>query len=371
MRGFQLTNYWLLLIYVLIAAIIVYNFCVLHPVRINGVIKYRYSLLIAVICAVPLIIWTAYRPNSIGDTYAYRIGFLERETGIDAIIQTWNTTEKDRGFYAFEALLKTIIGNNDILFFGIIATVQILCVLLVFRKYSEDFILCLFLFIASTDYVSWAWNGMRQFLAASILFACIGLMIKRKVIPVIIIVCLLSLIHGSILIMIPIFLVCIGQAWNKRTLLFILLVILSVIYVGEATSLLDFATENTQYEGIVHDSIWLQDDGTNPLRALVYSMPAILSIFGRRYIRDNQDPTVHLCVNMSIMSAGIYVISIVTSGILIGRLPIYMSMFSYISLVWLLNHMFEKGSRIIIKGIMILLYVVFFYYQMTSWGLSM
>ena len=67
---------------------------------------------------------------------------------------------------------------------------------------------------------------------------------------------------------------------------------------------------------------------------------------------------------MSIITAGIYVISMVTSGIYIGRLPIYTSLFNYILLPWELDEMFSFSTRKLMYMIMILSYMVFYYVQM-------
>ena len=42
------------------------------------------------------------------------------------------------------------------------------------------FVTDIFLFFASGDYLQWTFNGIRQFIPASILFACAGLIIKKK-----------------------------------------------------------------------------------------------------------------------------------------------------------------------------------------------
>lgn len=45
---------------------------------------------------------------------------------------------------------------------------------------------------------------------------------------------------------------------------------------------------------------------------------------------------------MSIVSAGIYLVSMFTSGIYIGRLPIYCSLYSYVLLPWEIKHLFNE-----------------------------
>ena len=53
-----------------------------------------------------------------------------------------------------------------------------------------------------------------------------------------------------------------------------------------------------------------------------------------------------------------------TSGIFIGRLPIYASLYSYILLPWELDHLFDRTSGQLIMIGMVGLYLVFYYYQM-------
>lgn len=47
---------------------------------------------------------------------------------------------------------------------------------------------------------------------------------------------------------------------------------------------------------------------------------------------------------MSIVSASIYLVSMFTSGIFIGRLPIYCSLYSYVLLPWEIKHLFNEKT---------------------------
>ena len=93
-----------------------------------------------------------------------------------------------------------------------------------------------------------------------------------------------------------------------------------MVFADRFTDILDNMLAETQYQNVVSDWEQFQDDGTNILRVLVYSVPTILSLIGIKYIREADDPVINICVNMSIASAGLYVVSMFTSGIFIGRL---------------------------------------------------
>lgn len=322
----------------------------------------------AFIAFLPLIIWAGFR-GDVGDTWAYELMYSEIPETISQLAKYLLTITKDRGFTVLSGIIKIIVGNNTKLYFLVLAGIQGIILALIYRKYSISYLLSFFLFIASTDYLSWMFNGIRQFTAVTIVFAATGLMLKKKYVPLIAVILAASTVHGTALLMIPIVLIAQGKAWNKRTVIFVLLTVVAVAYVDQFTDILDFMLTDTQYTNVVSDWKSSNDDGTNALRVLVYSVPAILSYVGRRWIAEENDPMINLCTNMSIVSAGLYLISMFTSGIFIGRLPIYASLYSYILLPWEIDHVFTRRSSKIILMMLIALYLVFYYYQTAvAWG---
>ena len=127
---------------------------------------------------------------------------------------------------------------------------------------------------------------------------------------------------------------------------------------------------DTQYNDVMTNEIWTSDDGTNLIRVLVYSVPALISLVGIRYVHTANDPAINVSVNCSIVTMGLYLVAAVTSGIYVGRLPMYTTLQGYICLPWLVEHMFSKRSARFVKMCMYGFYLVFFYYQMHfTWGL--
>ena len=171
--------------------------------------------------------------------------------------------------------------------------------------------------------------------------------------------------------MLPIIFIVQGKPWNWKTWMVILSGILAIVFVDNFTELLNDALTDTQYTNVVSDWISFDDNGTNPLRALVYSTPTIISLFGLKQIKEEDDPIINIACNMGIMSTALYWLSVATSGIFIGRLPIYCSLYSmYILLPWEIDHIFNRETSKIIVTIMIILFLVFYYVQMHYiWGL--
>lgn len=330
--------------------------------RLLGRTVRRWDYLPAIILVLPLTLWAGFR-GDVADTYLYRKLFMEESRGLMNIPEILLSDGKDKGFTALTIFLKYFIGNSDKLYFTIFAVFQMACMCYVFRKYSSDFWISVFLFVASTDYASWMFNGMRQFIAVCLIFSCFDWIVQKKYVRVILVILLASLIHGSALLMIPIIFVVQGKPWNMRTILMLIGTAVVVLFIDRFTPILSTMLEDTQYDGVMENEIWVVDDGTNVIRVLVYSVPAIISLFGRKYLDQANNTAVNICVNCSIVTTALYAVSTVTSGVYIGRLPIYTSLMGYISLPWLINHMFNRESSRLVKVVMVVLYIAFYCYQ--------
>ena len=364
-----LTNYWLLLIWLAVGGGLMAVGTRRTPMYVLGKTEYRWSRLAAFVLVLPYIVWAGNR-RYFGDTSVYRATFLALPTiGIDAV-NYLSAVTKDRGFTVLSIILKTFIGGNDTLFFLIIAAFQMFCIVHFCRRYSDDFFLCIFMFVVSTDYLSFMFNGMRQFIAVGMTLLSFCLLLRRKYVPAVLVILFASTIHKSSLIMLPIFYVIHGEVWNKRTLLMIAATVAVIASVARFTSFLDAALANTQYSDIITNGIWENDDGTNILRALFYSIPAGLAFVGRREVARAGSPLVNMCVNCSICTAALYFLAVFTSGIYVGRLPIYTTIQGYAVTPWLINHMFSKSSAKTVTAVLMCAYVVFFYYQIHfSWNM--
>lgn len=364
-----MSNYYLILVWVAVVWFITACTQVRRTEYVCDEKVVRYAPLWAFVIFLPLVIWSGFRGH-VGDTGVYMQMFGEIPKGLANIPAYIETVEKDKGFYFLTVLIKNLIGENVELYFIILAFLQVILLIKVYRKYSPNYVVTFFLFIASTDYISWMFNGIRQFTAVTITFFAFEYILKKKYVPAVLIVLFASLFHGSALLVLPFIFIAQGDAWNKKTILFILAVIVAVIFIGKFTNILDTLLAETQYKNVVSDWQEWEDDGTNIIRVLVYAVPAVLSLVGLRFIRNADNPVINLCANMSIVSVGFYVVSMFTSGIFIGRLPIYFSLYGYILLPWEIEHIFTEKSAKLVYMFMIMTYLIFYYYQVhLTWGL--
>lgn len=362
------TSYWHPLIWIFAAGIVLYKM----PQKtefVRGKAVQRWYWFTAMVLVLPYVLWAGCRTNFI-DTVTYVNSFIDAPASISQIPVYLAAYDKDQGFSVLMIVCKSLGITDFHHFFMVVALFQIICLVYIFRKYSEDFWISFFMFVVSTDYLSWMHNGIRQFLAVSMTFAAFDLLVKRKYIRFTLIVLLASTIHGSALLMLPFAYLMTGPALNRKTLLMIFGVALVIPFMDRLLPILQDVLMDTQYDDVMTNGIWENDDGTNLIRVLVYSVPALVAILGRRYIRHNTDPATNMCINATMITMAMYLVSSATSGIYIGRIPIYTTLHGYTILPWLIDQIFEKSSARLIKLLMVVCYVGFHYYQMESiWGL--
>lgn len=107
---------------------------------------YRYTWWWAVIAILPLLYLSSVRTN-IGDTAAYTKAFNDMPETLSGFSAYISGVTKDKGFYAFSALIKAFVGNNVKIYFFILAAIQGGFLVKVYRKYSTRYALSIFLFL--------------------------------------------------------------------------------------------------------------------------------------------------------------------------------------------------------------------------------
>lgn len=341
-----------------------------YTVNSYGQKEQRYGWIPVLIILIPLVYLAGTRADmGFGDTSAYRTSFHELPSSLHGLSGYFTDDSKDKGFTIFSVIIKSIVNNRDVLYFLIIAAICLVCVFCVYKKYSCNFIMTVFLFVSSADYIQWTYNGIRQFLAVSLIFACTGLLIKRKYIPVIVVILIASTIHASAIIMLPIVFIVQGRPFNKRTVMFLFAMLMAIAFINQFTDIITNIMENTQYNGEVDQ--FLSTEGTSMQRVIVYSIPAMIALVFRRRISLANNNLINVSVNMSVTCCSLYVLSAFSSGLFLGRLPIFVSLYNYILLPWEVENIFTKDSSRVIYVGMIVSYLCYYFYQTkVVWGLS-
>lgn len=361
---------WYLFCLILVVFIYAKTCSQIYYVNSYGQQEKRYKLFPVLLILIPLIYIAGTRGNmgGFGDTAAYRIMYRSFPSSLADLSNYFVQNTKDKGFVVFSTIIKSFVGNSDIIYFSIIAMICLCCVIYVYKKYSCNFIMTVFLFIASADYLQWTHNGIRQFLAVSLIFVFIDFLLKKKYIPLIIIILLCTTIHASAIIMLPIIFMVQGKPFNKKTLIFLVIIMISIGSIDHFTDIITTFMENSQYSGEVDQ--YLSTEGTSIQRVIVYSIPAIIALMFRHRICLLDNRLINISVNMAVTCCGLYILSAFSSGLFLGRLPIYVSLYNYMLLPWEIENIFTKSSSKIIYLVMIIGYLCYYFVQTKIvWGL--
>lgn len=311
-----------------------------------------------------LIFFVGMRTNVL-DTSGY-IKFYKEIPNSISNFNIDNSYGFEQGFVFISIVIKQFISTDPNVWLMIISILCGVCIIIPLRKYSLNFGFSAFLFITTTSF-TWMINGMRQFICVAILFYFTDLILNKKKWQYITLVLSLSLIHTSCLIAIPVYFLVQGKAWNRKNMFLVVFLILILLFTAQFTTVLTNILQDTTYSGITEQ--FANDDGVNFIRVLVNSMPLLVAFIFRKKLKLINSKILDLSINMCFVSTVIYLIGTVTSGILIGRLPIYFSMYSLILLPTILEYLIKKEERSFVYFFIGLLYIAYFYYQMQiAWG---
>lgn len=341
------SDIWLLL-WIGLVALVAYSAKLKRKETVLGQETERYSLLFASIVFLPVFLFVSVGEIR-GDIGAYLDGFDKLSPSLNQVFQNW-WTDKGPGFTLIEVIIKQIFGNNRDAFRIVFALMQSIPLVLIYRKYSEDYVFSIFLFIAMGNYNGWMMNGLRQFLAACIIFAATPLLIKKKIVPTLLIVFLAMTIHSSAMMMLPIAIVVWFEPWKKGILIsFIVFVVALFVFVNTTDMLSEEILKN--------------DDGANPIRIVISAIPVVIAFIGRKKIAAANNPLINICVNMSVFTMLMYFVATFTNGIGTGRLPIYTGVFNLILIPYLAKNVFDEKISKNIKLFFVLFYTAYFFYS--------
>lgn len=311
------------------------------------------SKFIAFIVFAYIVFWVGMR-NGYIDTASY-INSFNRASWAD--ISSLNFSfNSGWGFSLLEILFKRFISSNYQAWLMFIAIISGMCVAKTFYRYSQNYFYSVFLFLATADF-TWMMNGIRQFLVVAMLLVATPLIEQNKTFKYILLILLCSTIHGTALLMIPVYFFVKAKPWTFRNMLLFALVLFVLFFTSSFTDLLTEAFSETKYNNL--EEHFSEDNGVNILRVLLYSVTTILAFFARKKLPED-DIKINIFVNMSFVTTCLYLIAMPTSGILLGRLPIYTQLYQYILLPYVIDKLFEQKTKTLVYIVSILCFLLYF-----------
>ena len=322
----------------------------------------KFSLLFSILVFGYFTFWIGMR-KYVMDTSLYISIFDSLPTDFST---AWSEIEwdgKSPGWDIFNALFKCFISQDYTWWLMTIAIITMICIVHPLRKYSADFFFSAFIFVALTTF-TWPMNGMRQFVCVAVLFMCCDFIKDGKFLKYAVVTLIMMSVHSTAILMLPMYFVARSKPWQMRIFIFILVIILVCVF---AEPLFDNLDENvlsgTAYAGATDQ--FDEDDGVNPLRALFAAVFPIAAYVRRKSLEEHyaSDPLLPIAVNMSLIAAALNVVGIFTSGILIGRLPIYFSVYNMLLIPYLLKYGFNEKDKTIARLAVVAMMMVMFWME--------
>lgn len=291
------------------------------------------------------------------DSGEYQFAYERYSTDLSQItdIISGKTNEKGPLFNIILVLFKHFTNGTYTDWFFLIGFIQLVAIAYFFYKYSSNYVFTIFLFITTGGFM-WLVNGVRQFLAVSLILFFVDWIINRKIFSFLLIVFIAYFIHSSALLWVPFCFIVHFKPWSKKFILSSSLITMVVFILSTSSSFLN----DYGYSYLSNNP---ENNGVNPFRVLVMAVPVVIGFVGRKEIEKKSTPFIDLCTNISVVCLECYIVGMFTSGV-IGRLPVYFVLFNWILLPWLLKNALDEETRKIITFLCILGFMAFFYYDM-------
>ena len=320
--------------------------------------KYHYSALLIFVFWGALVFVAGFR-NGFVDTVTYRQ--LYERVGTDYAFAFSDDMKLETGFKLLMIFLNRITPDSQILVFltsFIILSIEIrqIC------KYSSDipFSLSLYFLLSFMGTM----NGIRQCLAAAILFLAFDWILNRKTIPYILLVLFVSTIHTSALVCIPLYFILSGKRLNWGIWIFFTAILAVFVFPTAADNFLLRILEDSAYEEYVNNQ-----EKMGVMRLFVAAIPTALALLYSYFARVNRSHVSRITsvlINMQLVSFGFTLMGL--KMLYYARLSMYVSYANILLLPTTINGCFRSRDAAWVKAMAIILYAVFFMYQIFSYN---
>ena len=319
---------------------------------INNEITYKKTpetRLFFILASISLIFVAGFRYDVGSDYSSYYFSFNR------FYLDLWQSfKELDEPGIKFVAKIINIVGGNATAFVFACAFITIVLFLATIYKNTDMLLLATLLYVFMGCWHG-AFNGIRQYLAAAIIFAGINFIKERKFWKYALIIFIAFLFHASAIIMIfPYFI-----AYNKINFRNIaLLIIASVIVLFSFSELLDLAGFILRNELTESDYI---TTSVNILRVLVAIVPAVFFILvysGRPVSKEQRFWLNFLIINGIVMFA-------TSNSAYFARIGIYTAPFSALGIAELVKGLKPREKKVF-SVIIVIAYFLFWLYSLQT-----
>ena len=308
----------------------------------------RFNLFVF-LCALSLVLIAGLRYNVGTDYIGYVTSFERRSETWFSDLLNW----KEPGIGFIGAISKFMGGGPYLMLFMVSAIIIFLYVATI-RKHSDDFALAIALYILIGCWHN-SFNGLRQYLAASILFAGHGFLKERKLIKWIIVVGIASLFHRTAIVLFPVYFVADEKLDWKRIIIIVVFTIVLLLSSDVLFSIME------DLKGKDQSQLEYANRSVKSLRIIVTFAPLALAVIrGKEFFKDPENA---FYIKMLIINAGFMLAT--SSSAYLARVGIYTEIYTAMGIPRLIKGMSTKNKNIWIV-IIVGLYIIFWWYELSS-----
>lgn len=325
--------------------------------------KRHYMLRHADVFMIIVIAWMtcfSFLRTSYNDTANYISDFKYLTGSVDQLLEKINLLKigSNSLFQLYASIVHTFTKDYHVFFF-FPAIFNSISVIKVFKRYSVSPSFSLLVFFSIGTYVIYI-AAMKQSIAVAILLLALPYAIDKKYIRyyLLVFVAMLFHTHAFVFLVVPFFF---GKPWGKVTWF-----LLCAVFLSMTTYDLTFGTlMDTALSMGINIVDWELFDGhsINPIRVIVYWIPALLALVFRERLFSDSTRIDNLFANLSIGTALILTIGLRQGANLFARMAAYYEIAVGVTLPWMIKKLFTKQSAKYVTVIAAVLYFLYFLYE--------
>ncbi len=325
----------------------------------NKAVEYRPRLWVVLVSFSIIIFFAGLRSNII-DTHVYILYFQNMPQ--DVMGENFISGIDEKGFWYFTHFMKYYIADDYQLWLFVIALISGVITMIPLYKHSDMYEISIFVFMGSAQFL-WIFNGIRQYVAIAVVFACVDLIANKRFILMVIILILLSTFHSSALLIIPF--VFLSRLKPFSVPIWVILGASVMIFFSMSTflSITGELFENTSFSE--YSEAIMDIDGSNILRLVVAAIPVVLVLIKRRKLLELDDKVMNVCVNMSIFNLCFMILSTSAGSVFFGRIAAYFDIFNILVYPFILKKLYSDRVKLVLYVAIIFAFCFWFYYQLS------
>lgn len=244
-------------------------------------------------------------------------------------------------------------GDGSLTFAAALVTISLY--VRTISKYSSWFLISMLLFIFAGAWHG-SFNGVRQYLAAAVLFAGHRFILDRKLGKWLAVVVIAGLFHTTAYAMVFWYFVATRKLDGKQIILVLGIALIGLFSYDRVFDLVELYKDtemNLQNPYLISE--------VNRLRILVHWVPFIFFLFTRRYLKMTKETNFYL--NMVFLDAALMTAAM--NSTYFGRVGIYTGYFQLIAWPIMLKALVPRDRRVV-AALMILLYGIYWYVEVSG-----